>query len=47
MPHVEQEYIDWLGSLDTKAIKMNGMRAGRFVFAKEPVLKLEGPIGVL
>jgi nicotinate phosphoribosyltransferase len=47
MGNVEEDFLNWLGSLDTSQVKVYGIQQGRLVFAKEPLLRVEGPIGIL
>lgn len=44
----DKEFTDYLLSIDfSKEIKMFGMCEGEIAFAQEPVLRLEGPIGLI
>lgn len=47
MPQASAEYFEWLESLDGSQVKVYGIKEGHLVFAKEPLLRLEGPIGIL
>lgn len=47
MPHAKAEYFEWLATIDCSAVKVYGVREGRLVFAKEPLIRLQGPIGIL
>lgn len=46
MPHAEKEYFEYLEKLDCSQVKVFGARDGRLVFAKEPLLRIEGPMGI-
>ena len=47
LPHAPQEYFDWLASVDTSKVKVYGIRDGRLVFPREPLVRLEGPLAIL
>ena len=47
MPHVKDGYFNWLSTLDCSQVTVYGANEGRLVFAKEPLIRLEGPIGIL
>lgn len=47
MPQAPDTYFKWLQGLDTKDVKVYGCGDGRLVFAKEPLLRIEGPLAVL
>lgn len=47
MPNAKPEYFKWLRNVDTSEVKVYGVRDGRLVFPREPVLRLEGPLVIL
>ena len=47
MPHFEPSFWDWLGSLSTKELRVDGVPAGTMVFPSQPLLRLEGPFALL
>jgi nicotinate phosphoribosyltransferase len=46
MPHCESEFFDWMASLDCSKIKVYAMHEGTVVFPREPLIRVEGPIGI-
>jgi nicotinate phosphoribosyltransferase len=46
MPHCEDGFFDWLSSLDCSQIKVYAMEEGTIVFPREPLIRIEGPIGI-
>lgn len=47
IPQAPQEFFDWLAQLDCSKVKVYGIRDGRLVFPREPLVRLEGPLPVL
>ena len=47
LPHAPQEYFDYLAGLDSRDVKLFGIKDGRLVFPREPLVRLEGPLAVL
>ena len=41
------EYFEWLASLDCSKVKLYGVRDGKLVFPREPLVRLEGPLPVI
>jgi nicotinate phosphoribosyltransferase len=46
LPTADEEYFKWLESVDTKDIKIYAPKDGTLVFAREPVIRVEGPIAI-
>lgn len=42
----EQDYYTWLAGLDCSQVKIYAVNEGRLVFPKQPLLRIEGPLGV-
>jgi hypothetical protein len=42
-----KEFFDWLATVNTLNVKLFGIKDGRLVFPREPLLRLEGPLAVL
>ena len=47
LPHAEDEFFEWLKTLDASKLKVNGIKDGTIVFAKQPLLSIEGPIAIV
>lgn len=47
LPNAPQEYFDWLATVDTSKVKVFGIKDGRLVFPREPLVRLEGPLPIL
>ena len=47
LPHLEDEFLDYLRNLTCNEVTMQGIRDGSIVFAQEPLLRLEGPFTLL
>ncbi len=47
MPFAEPEYFEYLAALDCKSIKVYSIQAGTFVFPREPLVRISGPIGLV
>ena len=47
LPRAEKAFWDWLLALDCNSIKVSGAQDGELVFPDEPLLRLEGPFGLL
>ncbi len=43
-PEWEDEFFQYLGRLDTKQVKIFAVAEGSFVFPREPLLRIEGPL---
>jgi nicotinate phosphoribosyltransferase len=41
------DYFEWLASLDCSKVKLYGVRDGKLVFPREPLVRLEGPLPVI
>jgi len=46
MPNCDEEFWTWLGKLDCSNLKLYAMREGEVVFAKEPLIRVEGPLAI-
>jgi nicotinate phosphoribosyltransferase len=46
LPHCEEEYFTWLRTLDCSAVRVYAIAEGSVVFPREPLLRIEGPLGV-
>jgi len=46
MPQCEKAFFDWLGSIDCSRIIVYAMKEGTISFPREPLLRVQGPIGV-
>lgn len=44
LQHCEQDFFNYLEALDLKDIKIRGFSEGSIVFAREPILQIEGPL---
>jgi nicotinate phosphoribosyltransferase len=47
LPQAPPEYFDWLASLDCSKVRVYGIKDGRLVFPREPMVRLEGPLSIL
>jgi len=46
-PEIEEGFWDYLWTIDGSKLKVTGIKEGTLVFGKEPLLTLEGPIGIV
>lgn len=46
MPNCDREFFIWLGSIDCSDIKIYSIAEGTVVFPREPLLRVEGPLGI-
>jgi nicotinate phosphoribosyltransferase len=46
MPTAEPEFFAWLSELDCSTIKVYAIDEGSAVFPREPLLRIEGPLGI-
>jgi nicotinate phosphoribosyltransferase len=46
IPHGEDEFFTWLGTLDCSQVKIYALAEGTICFPRVPLLRVEGPIGV-
>lgn len=46
MPHCENEFFLWLRKLDCSEIKLHSIKEGSLVFPREPLIRVEGPLGI-
>ncbi|KAL4502351.1 hypothetical protein ABPG72_011938 [Tetrahymena utriculariae] len=47
LPNDKPEFFEWLENLDCSKIKLFAMEEGSVVFPREPLIRLQGPIGIL
>lgn len=47
MPHVEEEFLDWLRGLSCEDLHLEGIPDGTVVYAAEPLIKLMGPFALI
>ncbi len=47
LKHAPAEFFDWLSTVNTDKVKLYGIKDGRLVFPREPLLRLEGPLAIL
>jgi nicotinate phosphoribosyltransferase len=46
MPMCDSAFFDWLKDLDCSKVKVYAMAEGSVVFPREPLLRVEGPLGI-
>jgi nicotinate phosphoribosyltransferase len=46
IPHAEEAFFEWLGGLDCSQMKIHALKDGTACFAKEPIIRVEGPLAV-
>ncbi len=46
MSQCERGFFDWLKSVDCSRMKIHAFKEGTFSFPREPLMRVEGPIGV-
>ncbi|KAL0208174.1 hypothetical protein P9112_010761 [Eukaryota sp. TZLM1-RC] len=46
LPHVQDEFFDWLSTLDTSQVNVYALDQGTFAFPSIPLLRVEGPLGI-
>jgi nicotinate phosphoribosyltransferase len=46
MPQCDPAFFEWLRALDCSRVKVYAMPEGSVVFPKEPLLRVEGPLGI-
>ncbi len=47
MPRTDEKFKKWLKDLDTGPVKIYAIREGSVVFPREPLLRVEGPLGIV
>jgi len=45
--YVENEFYDYLKSMDLKELKLYAIREGSVVFPRIPIMRLEGPLPIV
>lgn len=46
LPDAEEAFFEWLGSLTTAGLRVYAIEEGTVVFAKEPLLRVHGPLAL-
>ena len=46
MPNAEPAFFEWLSQLDCSTVKVHAAEEGSVVFPKEPLLRIEAPLGI-
>lgn len=46
MPGCENDFFVWLQALNCQHVQVYAMSEGSIAFPKEPVLRIEGPLGI-
>lgn len=46
MPTCDAAFFDWLGALDCSQVRLYSHKEGSLVFPRQPLLRVEGPLGV-
>lgn len=46
MPGCDDEFFDWLARLDCSKVKIYAIDEGRFVFPREPLITVKGPLAI-
>jgi nicotinate phosphoribosyltransferase len=46
MPTADPAFFDYLSALDCSGVTIHGMAEGTVVFPREPLLRIEGPLGI-
>mmetsp|Transcript_23100 Transcript_23100/g.44852 ORF Transcript_23100/g.44852 Transcript_23100/m.44852 type:complete len:561 (+) Transcript_23100:61-1743(+) len=46
MPFADEDFFNYLANLDCSKVKILAFREGTVVFPREPLLRIEGPIGI-
>jgi nicotinate phosphoribosyltransferase len=47
LPYAEPGFFTYLAALDMSKVKIHVIPEGKFVFPREPIMSLEGPIGAI
>ncbi len=47
LPRADENFKKWLRGLDTSRVKIYAIREGSVVFPREPLLRVEGPLGIV
>ena len=46
LPHAEKEFFDYIAHVDGRALTVYSLREGSLVFPMEPLIRVEGPLGI-
>ena len=46
MPDVDDGFFEWLANVDCSQVRVHAFKEGSIVFPREPLLRVEGPIGI-
>ena len=47
LPYAEPSFFEYLAALDMSKVKVYGLHETSFVFPREPIMSLEGPLGAV
>ncbi len=47
MPYASEDFFLYLEKMDLEDVKISGIKQETIVFAREPLLRLEGPLAII
>lgn len=47
MPYASPPFFEYLASMNLKGVRMSGFKEETLAFPREPLLRLEGPLGII